>query len=100
MVSADTLTINKGSDSSFEIDWNGPDGANIDLTGASVAIYDASAELAGLLVAAISDAANGLITVTLTWGAAIPEGRRTSFRVLVTQAGVRTTSPAIWVNVQ
>jgi len=98
---SDTFKVNKGSDFSASFNWPNGSGGNADLTGYTVAIYDASTALTGFITATLTTANVGLITVAITWSETFTTGRDMSFRVKITSpGGVDTTTNELFVLIQ
>ena len=94
-----TIPLNRGSDLTFQGSYRDSAGAALDLTGFTLAVYDAPAWATGMVLEWV-DAATGTFRGTLQWSEAIPLGRRTSFRVRITSGTADYSTPQIWVNVK
>ena len=73
--------ITRGSDVSLTVTITDEGGA-VDLTGRELALFDVNSVLDGRVVATISDAANGVISLFIEGTDPLPLGRRT-FRLQV-----------------
>lgn len=96
---AAVFRLNKGTD--FKASFNWPDGAggNANLTGSTVEIYDAPAELAGL-TATLTSPAVGLIALAMKWNGLLPLGQTASFRIKIVSADLtEATTNQIWFDV-
>ena len=99
---SDSLIINAGSDLDLTFTWpSGVAGQGANLTGYTVDLFEASAHLVGLLSVALTNAAQGEITITLTWADTIPLGRSSYFRFrLIAPDGTRTTPNLLFIEVK
>jgi hypothetical protein len=97
---SDSLVINAGSDLNLTFTWpSGVAGQGANLTSYTVDLVDVSAHLVGLLSVALTNAAQGEITITLTWADTIPLGRSSYFRVrLIAPDGTRTTLNLLFIE--
>ena len=92
--------INRGSDLNLQLRFEDGEGDPIDLTGYTVAAFEAHAKLAPHLTLTISNAAYGEVIGRIEWSDAMPTGNIMSFRVRVSKDGSDISSPLIMVPVQ
>jgi hypothetical protein len=97
---SDSLVINAGSDMNLTFTWPSEvAGQGANLTSYTVDLVDVSAHLVGLLSVALTNAAQGEITITLTWADTIPLGRSSYFRIrLIAPDGTRTTLNLLFIE--
>ena len=93
------ITLPEGSSASMVCTWTSA-GVPMDLTGATVDVADASANLVGFVSHAIEDAAAGKTRLTVTWDNGFTAGATQSFRLMITlPGGLPKTTREIGVNV-
>ena len=93
--------INKGSDLSLVCTLLDETGTAQDITGYTVAIYDEPDWATPFLSAAVTSAATGVVTVTMTWDDAAfdnSDRKRLEFRLKWTVGGVNETSEILTVE--
>lgn len=90
---ASEITLNKGSDFRATLTYNG-----VDLSDYEVAIYDATSGVA--FDATLTDAPNGVVTVTGEWSEDYFSLNSYWFRVKITLDGYDLTTPRIIVRLQ
>ncbi len=95
---SDTFIVNRGSDLTFSFNWPNGAGGNADLTGFTVAAFEAHPALAPHLALTLANPATGLITGRVEWSDSLPMGRIASFRVRITQGQNDTTTSPLWVQ--
>lgn len=94
-----TVTIQRGSDLRLTGSLVNADGTPIDLTGYTVVLFEATAELGAAVT--VTDAAAGAVSIVAEWRDSWKSGRGMSFRVRITSpSGVDTAFPKLSVNVQ
>lgn len=95
------LIINKGSDLRWSGVWRDKaTGAAINLTGYTVALFDAHAFLVGKLTVTITDAVTGAFALAMDWDAAMDVGDLLPFRLrFVSAGGIDTTSPEMRIEI-
>ena len=98
---SNSLIINAGSDLDLTFTWPSEvAGQGANLTNYTVDLFEVSSELVGLLSVTLTNAAQGLITITLTWADTIPRMQSGHFRVRLTApGGYRTTTNLLFLKV-
>ncbi len=94
------LTINRGSDLTFMMNWKQPGGDPYDLTGHAITAFEAHPKAAGHLTFTVLDAAQGQVRGRLEWQDDMPTGRIMTFRVRATIGADDTASEKFWVTVK
>ena len=94
------IKLNKGSDFSSVIIWRDANGDAVDLTGYSVAIYDADDYIADNMTATITNAANGEITLGLQWSESMSTRENQHyFRIRLTQGAYDVSTNKLYFEV-
>ena len=94
------IKLNYGSDFLASFPWLDEHGNAVDLTGYSVAIYDADDYTQANMVATISDAPNGVISLSMEWDDDMPQNKEARFRVRITQGTYDTSTSKLYFEVQ
>jgi hypothetical protein len=95
------IEINRGSDLRFTGTWRDETGAPMDMTGYSIAVYDATFFPPGSeITVAWVDASLGQYEAELQWSDSLPLGQVLSFRLRVSLDGEDRTSPAIGISIK
>ena len=94
------LQMLRGSDVDFRMIWPGTGGTPFDLTGWSVAPFEAHERLSANLTLEIGDAAVGEILGRIEWDDAYTNGAIMGFRVQISSAGTEYSTPRLSVNVK
>lgn len=80
------IKLNKGSDFLATIIWGDESGSAVDLSGYTIAVYDADDYIASNMSATITDAASGEITLSMQWSDDMRIGKdQHCFRLRLTQ---------------
>jgi hypothetical protein len=88
----------RGSDYSFTMIWNDPDGDPLDFTGYSLSFFDESNNIEDRLSGEITDPAAGTIVVSIEGSPPLPLGLH-SFRVLLTEGSSTKSSKRLYIKV-
>lgn len=94
------LTINRGSDLTFMMNWKLPDGSPFPLIGYTISARDQHPKAEGHLTFTVLDAAQGQVRGRLEWQDDMPTGRIMTFRVRATIGADDTASEKFWVTVK
>jgi hypothetical protein len=92
------ITINKGSDLNFVINWKNPDGTPFDLTGYTASAYDSVPTLS--FVFFVVDAAGGVINCGLPWSENYASYSALIFRIKISDGLNNITTPKIQIYIQ
>jgi hypothetical protein len=90
----------RGSDRTIPFRLKDAGGGSVDLTGATVEIYQPHPALAGHIAAAITMPAAGSGEIAISWDEAMPHGREMMFRLRFTIEGKRLSGPQVWLEVE
>lgn len=93
-----TITIERGSDLRLSTVLMDASRTPIDLTGYDVRLFEASEDLGAVL--AVSDAENGIVTVSAEWKDSWETGRKMSFRIQISVGGRETAWPQVWIRIR
>lgn len=96
----DIIKLNYGSDFNVSFVWRDEIGNAVNLTGYSVAIYDADDYTQANMVSTISDAPNGVVTLSMEWMDAMPTDKEARFRVRITNGNDDVSTNKLYFEVQ
>jgi hypothetical protein len=95
------IALYKHGSQGFAFAYPNPAGGVLDLTGYSVSVAESSPGLDGQVTVAITNAAAGEVSGTITWAEAVPDGLQSWFRLQFTKSGADSLGfPALWVQVK
>jgi hypothetical protein len=94
---ANTIDLNLGSDLAFTGVWKDENGAAMNMTGYSIALFNAHPMLSESVIA-WTNAATGAFSLVCQHRADWFVGRVMSFRIRVSLAAVDISSPEVWVS--
>lgn len=94
------IPLNRGSDLRATVVWSDEAGP-INLTGYTVALFEASAELSARLSVGFGNRAAGEVTLTMNWSDEFLTGQGLNFRIRLTSAsGIKMTPDPIALDIK
>lgn len=94
------IPLNRGSDLRSVVTWT-DEASPINLTGYTVALFEASTELDGLLTVGFGDRAAGETTLAMDWSLNFLTGAGLNFRIrLISPSGIKTTTDPIALDIR
>ena len=94
------IKLNYGSDFLASFPWLDGNGNAVDLTGYSISVYDADDYTQANMTATISDASNGVITLSMEWNDNMPQNKEARFRVRITLNDYDVSTNKLYFEVQ
>lgn len=98
----DTFILNHGGDFNWSFNWPDGAGGSANLTGYTVELYDAHADVASRATVTITNAAAGTIQMSLPWvGPHMTRGKWMHFALRITSpSGVRHPTNQLWIDIR